>query len=482
MQEIFGGSTLVVAMIVAYIGLTSWLTVRLRSTTSREFMTGGRAMPAAVVGVLMMSEFIGAKSTVGTAQEAFSSGMAAAWAVLGAAIGFLLFGLFMVKRLYNSGEYTISAAIAQKYGTSTMLTVSVIMIYALLLVNVGNYVSGAAAIATALHVSLPVAMCIIAVVSTFYYAFGGLKGVAWVTILHSAIKIVGICIILFVALSLTGGVAPMQAKLPAYYFSFDGKIGLATIFAWTFGTVGAIFSTQFIVQAISSTPSADDARKATFYAAAFCLPLGFMLALIGVAAKYLYPDMNSLYALPTFIERMPPLLSAFVTTSLVASIFVSVCTVALAIASLVVRDFYVPYWKPAAERELLVTRWLSVVIGVAPLLFVFFIPEILKLSFFTRALRLSITMVAMVGFYLPLFGSNRGATLGLIGAAVSTTLWYLLGNPYGIDNMYVAAVTPLVVIALERLLRLGAPNAAKISATAPSHAVPPSALIERTTP
>ncbi|WP_258762696.1 sodium:solute symporter family protein [Bradyrhizobium arachidis] len=368
MQALLNGeSTLIVTMIIAYIAFTSWLTLKLRSRTSDQFMTASRAMPAVVVGVLMMSEFVGAKSTVGTAQEAFQSGMAAGWAVLGASIGFLLFGMLMVKKLYNSGEYTISAAIAQKYGKSTMLTVSVIMIYALLLVNVGNYVSGAAAIATALHVSLPVAMCIIAVVSTFYYVFGGLKGVAWVTILHSAFKVVGIIIIFAVAMSLTGGIAPIQAKLPAYYFSWDGKIGFATIFAWTFGTVGAIFSTQFIVQAIASTPSADEARKATYYAAAFCLPLGFLLALIGVAAKYLYPDMNSLYALPVFLEKMPPLASAFVTTSLVASIFVSVCTVALAIASLVVRDFYVPYWKPSPERELKMTRVFSIVIAIVPL-------------------------------------------------------------------------------------------------------------------
>ena len=55
--------------------------------------------------------------------------------------------------------------------------------------------------------------------------------------------------------------------------------------------------------------------------------------------------MNSLYALPVFMKSMPPV-AGLVTTSLVASIFVSVSTVALAIASLVVRDFYVPYWKP----------------------------------------------------------------------------------------------------------------------------------------
>jgi solute:Na+ symporter, SSS family len=453
MQGILSGeSTLIIAMIVGYIAFTSWLTIRLRSTTNAQFMTGARAMPAIVVGILMMSEFVGAKSTVGTAQEAFQSGMAAAWSVLGASIGFLLFALVMVRKLYNSGEYTISAAISQKYGKSTMLTVSVIMIYALLLVNVGNYVSGAAAIATALHVGLPAAMFIIAVVSTFYYAFGGLKGVAWVTILHTGIKIVGLCIILYVALSLTGGVAPMVHDLPDFYFSWDGKIGFATVFAWTFGTVGAIFSTQFIVQAISSTKSAADAQKATFYAAAFCLPLGFVLAIIGVAAKHLYPDMDSLYALPIFIEKMPPVLAAFVTTALVASVFVSVCTVALAIASLVVRDFYIPYWNPSPERELAMTRVFSLFIGAIPLIFVFFVPEILRLSFFTRALRLSITMVAMVGFYLPFFATNTGATVGLIAAAVATSIWYLFDNPYGIDNMYVAAVTPLIALAVDRAL------------------------------
>ena len=177
--------------------------------------------------------------------------------MLGASIGFLLFGLFFVRKLYNSGEYTISGAIAQKYGRSTMLTVSLIMIYALLLVNVGNYISGAAAIATVLKINLPIAMCIIAVVSTFYYVFGGLKGVAYVTVLHSTIKLIGVAVILGVALYATGGISPMAASLPPHYFTWDGSIGASTIIAWTIGTIGAIFSTQFIMQAISSAPNAN---------------------------------------------------------------------------------------------------------------------------------------------------------------------------------------------------------------------------------
>lgn len=450
---------IIIAMVVAYIAFTSWLTVRLRSKTNDQFMTASRALPAAVVGVLLMSEFVGAKSTVGTAQEAFIAGSAAAWSVLGASLGFLLFGLFFVRTLYNTGEYTISGAIAQRFGRSTMLTVSLIMIYALLLVNVGNYISGAAAIATVLKINLPVAMCIIAAVSTFYYVFGGMKGVAYVTVLHTGLKVVGVALILGVALNATGGIAPMVAAMPEKYFTWDGSIGASTIVAWTVGTIGAIFSTQFIVQAISSCHSADDARRSTFYSAALCFPLGIALALIGVAAKFLHPSLNSLYALPVFLQGMNPLLAGLVTTALVASVFVSVCTVALAIVSLIMRDFYEPRFKPTPEAALRATRLISLAVALAPLIFVFAVPEILRLSFFTRALRLSISIVAMMGFYLPMFRSGRGATWGLLAAAVFTSVWYVLGNPYGIDNMYVAAVTPIVVMALERALSWQKPAA-----------------------
>ena len=140
-------TAVIIAAIVAYIAFTSWLTVKLRSKTSAEFLVGGRTVPAIVVGILLMSEFIGAKSTVGVAQAAFESGVAAAWAVLSAAIAFPLFGFFLAKKLYSSGEYTISGVIAQRFGRSTELVVSLIIIYALLMVNVGNYVSGAASLA-----------------------------------------------------------------------------------------------------------------------------------------------------------------------------------------------------------------------------------------------------------------------------------------------------------------------------------------------
>ena len=113
-----------------------------------------------------------------------------------------------------------------------------------------------------------------------------------------------------------------------------------------------------------------------------------------------------------------------------------------------------PQSRRREDSTLASTRVISLVVAFVPLIFVFFVPEILKLSFFTRALRLSISIVALIGFYLPMFRSSLGATLGLLAGAVATSVWYILGNPYGIDNMYVAAVTPIVVMLVERMVNV----------------------------
>jgi SSS family solute:Na+ symporter len=457
------GTFVLIGMVLAYLAITTLLTFRYRARSTSDFMIAARSVPALVIGVLMMSEFIAPKSTIGVAQVAFDSGMAASWAVLSVALGFPLFGWLLAKKLYSTGEYTISAAIAKEYGRSTQLTVSVIMIYALLLVNVAFYVSGAAALSSAFHMSLTVSAVIIAAVSSFYCVIGGQKSAAYVSLLHTTLKCVGIAIVLCVALSMTGGVAPMMEKMPDFYFTWDGKIGFTTIIAWTIASIGSIFSTQYIIQAVSSLKGPQDITRACWTAALLCLPVSFALGLIGVAAKFLFPSINSLYALPIFMNHMSPLLAGIVLTSFVASILVGVSSVALAISALVVRDFYVPMRHPSQEAQLRMSRLLSVPIGFLPLLFVFFAPQVLHLSFFTRALRLSISVVAIFAFYLPRFGTNRGATIGLIAATVTTTAWYVMGDPYGIDDIYIALATPAVVMLLDWLI-MGAPKAAPGSA------------------
>ena len=119
----------------------------------------------------------------------------------------------------------------------------------------------------------------------------------------------------------------MIEKMPDYYWTWDGNIGAGTICARLSAP-----SAPSSVPSLSFRPSARQKRKIgeTLYRIAFffCLPIAFAIAIIGVAAKFLHPEINSLYALPVFLQDMNPWLAGLVTTSLVASIFVSVSTVA----------------------------------------------------------------------------------------------------------------------------------------------------------
>ncbi|MFT8446606.1 MAG: sodium:solute symporter family protein [Liquorilactobacillus nagelii] len=442
---------IIIGVAIVYIIFTGYLSLRWSGHSNNEFMTGNKNLPTFVVAVLLMSEFIGAMSTIGAAQTAFTSGFAAAWSILAAVVGFILYGLLFADKLYKTGGFTISHAIEQKYGKSTKIIVSIIMIYALLLVNVNNYISGASILSEILQLKLPLAMIIIGIISTFYFCIGGMKSVAYVTVIHTFLKYVGIIVVFIAALMMTKGIAPIKAALPAYYFSATGHVGLATIIGWIITITGAIFSTQFIVQAISSSRNSHEARKASFIAALLALPLGLMVAVIGICARYLFPKINNLYALTIFLRHINVWLSALVATGLLASVFIGVSAVALGIVSLIVDDFYVPHWKPTPEKQLKVTRIISLVVGFTPLVFAFATPQILALSFFTKALRVSITIVAVVAFYLPAFSDTKGANIALVGTTFISTAWFLLGDPFGISDIYVALLSPLILMFLWKM-------------------------------
>ena len=92
--------SIMLSVVVTYIFLTVLLslwTKKFTSTTSR-FMTGGRDMGVFVIGVLMMSEFIGTAATMGTAEAAFGKGISAAWNLVSMCLAFGLFACFMASR------------------------------------------------------------------------------------------------------------------------------------------------------------------------------------------------------------------------------------------------------------------------------------------------------------------------------------------------------------------------------------------------
>jgi SSS family solute:Na+ symporter len=243
------------AIVIAYMAgiglLTSVVQRSVTSATSFTSGTTGSGVPAILVGLMLMSEFIGTSVSVGTAQEAYVFGISAAWNIIALGAGFLFYACFLAGKYKQSGHNTISGVLAEVYGPSTKIATSLVMIFALQIVAVALYAGGGAILSVLLAVDRTLATIICGVVAVLYVFLGGMRSVVYTNVIHSLTKYLGIGVALYFGLTRVGGLHELQARLPGRLLSWT-HVGFGQIFAWFVAGIGATFSTQFVIQAINT--------------------------------------------------------------------------------------------------------------------------------------------------------------------------------------------------------------------------------------
>lgn len=454
---------IVLVIVVAYMAVLAALSfvVRRSSRTSEGFASGDRVFPAVLIGFLLMSEFIGTSATIGTAQKAYTVGISAAWNVIALAIGFVLFSLFAAKKYKELGENTISGALARTYGEGVRTATSVIMTCALLIVAVAIYASGGAILSSLLNIDRSWATVIVGVLATVYVIVGGMRSVVYTNVLHAVMKLVAVALLAVIGVSRVGGIDRLRAALPATSFSVDG-VGWAQIFAWLIAGVGAIFATQYVVQAVTTVRDPGRARRAGFYSALMLVPFGILAAAVGMVSAVLYPNIKSIDALPALAVDLDPLLTGLVLCGLVGAILGSIAALIIGSSTLMLKDFYRPYFNRAGDdrKDLIFIRVATFAAGVVPIALALFADNVLAVTFLAKSLRAALAVLVVLMFYKPGYGSRRAAMISIFAALVATTGWFLAGDPFGVDNAYIAVAAPLVVMTTAELFRRARPSPA----------------------
>ena len=443
---------LALAIVVAYMAALGLLTsVVQRSVTSATTFTSGTTgsgVPAVLVGLMLMSEFIGTSASVGTAQEAYVFGISAAWNIIALGAGFLFYAWFLAGKYKASGHNTISAVFDEVYGPSTKIATSLVMIFALQIVAVALYAGGGAILSVLLAVNRTLATVICGVVAVLYVFVGGMKSVVYTNVIHSLMKYIGIGVALYFGLTKVGGFAELHARLPATMFSWT-NVGLSQIFAWFIAGIGATFSTQYVIQAINTVDTPQKAQAASFSAALLLVPFGIATALIGMCSLVLSPGIKSINAFSALIADMNGLMAGVVAAGLAASLFGTIAAISVSTATLLYKDFYTRFVDVGDEsRSLVFVRATTVIVGLLPIVLAIYTPNVLQITFLAKAIRASLSVLVILVFYAPWLGTKGGALLSILGSMVATIAWFLMGNPYGIDNAYVALVFPLAVMTL----------------------------------
>jgi SSS family solute:Na+ symporter len=424
-------------------------------TTATTFTSGttGSGVPAVLVGLMLMSEFIGTSASVGTAQEAYVFGISAAWNIIALGVGFLFYAWFLAGKYKASGHNTISAVFADVYGPSTKIATSLVMIFALQIVAVAIYAGGGAILSVLLAVDRTLATVICGIIAVLYVFVGGMRSVVYTNVIHSLMKYIGIGVALYFGLTRVGGLAELQARLPAQMFSWT-NVGLSQIFAWFIAGVGATFSTQYVIQAINTVETPQKAQAASLSAALLLVPFGIATALIGMCSLVLSPGIKSINAFSALIADMSGPMAGLVAAGLAASLFGTIAAISVSTATLLYNDFYTRFVKADDDerRSLNFVRVATVIVGLLPIALAIYTPNVLQMTFLAKAIRASLSVLVLLVFYAPWLGTKGGALVSILGSMVATIAWFVMGNPFGIDNAYVALVLPLVVMAASSLI------------------------------
>lgn len=445
----------VLAITVGYLtvlGLVSFW-VRRSSKTAQGYTEGGRQFPAMVIGFLMVSEFIGTAVSVGTAQLGYTVGISAAWNLFALAAGFILFAFILAGKYKELGINTISGVLAACYGERTRFAASCITICALQTVAISIYAGGGAVLASVLGIGREVAIAVVGVLSVFYVIIGGMRSVVYTNVIHASVKYIGVFVALAYGLSEVGGMAKLSEALPASAFAWD-TIGWPQIGAWMVAGIGSIFATQQVVQAIATVPDGGAARRAGLYCGVLLIPFGIGAAMVGMAAAVLHPGIPSVQAFPSLLSGMGRLSAGLVVAGLAASLFGTISAISMGSATLLLKDFFDPFFNPGGDdgRSVRFVRWATVVVGLLPVALAIGSSNILYLAYLGKALRASLAVLVLLAFYAPRFGGAAAAFWGLVVSLPVTVGWYLLGNPYGVDNAYLAFLVPLTVMAVGDLV------------------------------
>ncbi len=332
-------TAIVLVYLAGVLVLGTWLGRYVKS--AGDFFVAGRALPFWAVGMSIVVSDIGATDFIAVAGGTYRYGVAQAnfdW--LGSMPALLIAAFLIVPYYWRSGVFTVPEFLGRRYGTEVQ-TFLALCWGVILVLNLGIMLHATAVLLRGVLGWDPaVSIWLTAVVVGVYTITGGLTAVVMTDVLQLVIMFVGGGALVVRVLWEVGGPFALRARILERGPEFADHLSVylphdsPTPFPWT-GIVlglGIVLSTayytgnQAVVQRVLGARSEWDARAGVLLAAGFKLFIPLLVALPGLAAVVLLPDLGHADdSVPSLIRLLlPPGLRGLMFAAFLAALMSSV--------------------------------------------------------------------------------------------------------------------------------------------------------------
>ena len=436
-------------VVVTLIGL--WSARKAKNTDG--FLIAGRGMGTLLCAAAIAGEWIGGTSTVGVAEGGYRYGVSATWYTLANAIGTIILALTLARLYRRSESFTVTGFMEKYYDHSTKKIASVVLAFVMIVVGSVQIVAGGTLMTTLTGVSMTTSIIATGIVFLVCTLAGGLWAIAYTNLIHVVVMYVGLIIGLVMTWRRVGGLGALTSVLPAEpYFSMTGA-GKSTVIAWIIASVFGALVAQAAVQPLMGAKDERTAQRATLLAALIVIPSGLICALLGMYAKVSMPGIQAKAALPSLMMALSPGMAGVVLAGILAAILSTVSPCILAAGTLITKDVYQGWLKPAAtpDETYRMSKVVTLVCGLLAIAWATYAPVLLDQVYFAYTLRATIAMLLVAGVYLPKMNRASGKW-ALVLSTVVAILWEIIKGmqgtyPWRIHPMYAAAAITVGTVA-----------------------------------
>ncbi|MFE2969436.1 sodium:solute symporter [Streptomyces sp. NPDC059340] len=283
--------TVIVVYLAGMLAMGWWGMRRAKSKS--EFLVAGRRLGPAMYSGTMAAIVLGGASTIGGVGLGYQYGLSGAWMVFAIGLGLLALSVFFSARIARLKVYTVSEMLDLRYGGRAGVISGVVMWAYTLMLAVTSTIAYATIFDVLFDMNRTLAIIIGGSIVVAYSTLGGMWSITLTDMVQFVVKTVGVLLLLLpIAVVKAGGFSEMKAKLPTEYFDPLG-IGGETIFTYVLIYTFGMLIGQDIWQRVFTAGSDRTAKWGGTVAGTYCLVYALAGAVIGTAAKVLYPTLPS---------------------------------------------------------------------------------------------------------------------------------------------------------------------------------------------
>jgi len=413
-----------------------------------SFFVADRNSPFIFIVGSLFATVIGGSSTIGMAGLGYKQGLVGSWWLLAGAIGLFLLGLFLAEKVRGYSLYTLPEILETQYGNEAKLIASALIVIAWTGIIAGQIVAAGKILETILDAPPYFFMIVTAFVFVTYTILGGQHSIVRTDTIQSIIIIFSILAAVPLCLGKTGGVLSMKAILGADYFSFP----VSPHFTWkTLSTYLFLVGSTYLVgpDIYSRLFCAKDrkiAKRATLSVALALIPFAFIITMIGMSARVLFPDIAPETSFPTMINHLFPTgLNGLIIAALLSAMMSSADTCLLTTSTILSVDVVKPVLRPSIsdKKLVLLSRFFIVLIGIISLL------TAIKLKGVISSLLLGYTVYTsglvfpiLLGFFRNKLRLNKGGAISamIAGGGLALTGKIIGLNDFGLYGFFLSGI------------------------------------------